>query len=428
MGTEQAQSSDPPTLLDVAVVGGGVIGVAAAWRLASLGVDVGLFERDELGSGASLGNAGQLRVSECIPLAAPGAISDAVRAFPRRHAPVRIASSPTPSSIRWLLSFASAARKPSHERQRALAMLGHLSRDLFIELAGRHGELLAQGSHGALDVYETASALRSAHDEAAISRAHGFTCEVLGREEARSLEPMLASGIAGALWFPEDTSVDPRNLLNVLSREARQAGARIFSGQRVRRIVCCYRRAQAIVLDRTVVKARTIVIACGHATGSLTRPLGLQVAITTGKGCTLDLVQPRPLTVPVVFVERHAAASPLGGRTRIAGGMVVGARRARVSASAAGALERSVREVLPGLDCRRASQPWAGLRPLTPDGLPLIGRSAQMANLLVAAGHGMLGVTQALGTAELVSALCTGHGREPDLSAFSPDRFSRRRA
>ena len=410
---------------DVVVVGGGIIGVATAWRLTALGVSVALFERDEIGAGASRRNAGQIRAGECTPLASPGAIRDTVASLWKRHAPVRILAPPTPSLIRWLWTFARATRSPLGPRRHALARLGHLSEDMVADFVRRHPELDRPEPRGALDVFETSAGMVSAAEEEGVIRSHGFRCELLGADDARSIEPMLTGRTAGALWFPADRCVDPQGLLDALAAEARDAGAELFTGQVVERIVASEGRAPAVVVDGHVVSARTIVLACGHATGRLTRPLGVVTPIRPGKGYTVDVVGASALRVPVVFVERHAAATPLDGRIRLAGGMIVGARRSNVPRGAADALSGSVREVLRGLGDVVAAQPWAGLRPLTPDGLPLIGRLAGMPSLVVAAGHGMLGITYALGTAELVAKICVGSDPEVDTAAFSPDRFAR---
>jgi D-amino-acid dehydrogenase len=412
--------------LDVAVVGGGVIGVASAWRLAARGVNVGLFEQHALGTGASLRNAGQVRTSECTPLAAPGAIRDGIRGLTRRHASIRVLRRPTPSLIRWLWCFARATREPLDPRRLALADLGHLSHDLFADFARHHSELLI-GERGALDVFETPSGWNSARMEASVAREHGFSCEALNLEEARAVEPMLGDSVEGALWFPSDTSVEPHQFLAALASEAREAGAQLYAAHAVERIVTSGARALAIRVNGRTINVRTVVLACGHATTGMTRQLGLRAPLMTGMGYTVDLRASRSLRVPLVFVERHVAATPLGARARLAGGMIVGARKPRVPRGAAAALERSVRDVLPGLAATRISPPWAGLRPLTPDGLPMIGRFSQLPNVVAATGHGMLGVTYALGTAELVAEICAGARHESSGSAaFSPDRFSRR--
>jgi D-amino-acid dehydrogenase len=409
--------------VDVAVVGGGIMGVATAWRAARLGLRVALFEEAELGAGASLRNAGQVRTSEVSPLAAPGAVRDASRLFLQRHAPIRVLGYPTPGLIKWLWQFARATRQPLEPRRQALAALGRLSQELFADFARDHPELINPTSGGALDVYETATGLAGAEAEVKLARAHGFPCDLVDGAAARTLEPMLGNGIAGALYFPKDTHVDPWAFLSALRNEAELAGAELTTGQRVDGVQLVNGHADGLSIGRGRVKARTIVLACGHATPRLTRSLGLRLPLTSGKGYTVDIAGPPELSLPLVFVERHFAATPMTGSVRIAGGMIVGARTATVPRGSTETLEHRAREVLPSLGQRVVARPWAGLRPLTPDGLPVIGRFGRIPNLLVAAGHGMLGVTYSLATAELIAGLCGTDASAAQTRPFSPDRF-----
>jgi D-amino-acid dehydrogenase len=411
--------------VDVAVVGGGVIGVAIAWRLARLGLGVTVIEQSRIGAGASLRNAGQIRAGEVTPLAAPGALSDTCRVLFERHAPVRVLAAPTPRMARWLWLFTRSSRQALEPRRQALAALGHLSQDLMADFARDHPELVNMAPAGALNVYETTAGLARAETDAEVTRAHGFACELLDRSSAQAIEPMLGDRIAGALFFPNDGHLDPRAYLSALWTDAEQAGARLVSGAAALKIEVSDRRAEAVLVGSRRVKARTIVLACGHATSQLTQPLGVNLPLATGKGYTVDVAGPGELSHPLVFVERHFAATPIRGAVRLAGGMIVGARTqtASVPRGATEALERRARELLPSLGTHRVDAPWAGLRPLTPDGLPVIGRIPRVPNLLIAAGHGMMGVTYSLGTAELIAALCRSSPAKQHVRPFSPERF-----
>ena len=299
--------------VDVAVVGGGVIGVAIAWRLARLGLTVTVIEQSRIGAGASLRNAGQIRAGEVTPLAAPGAVWDTCRVFFDRHAPVRVLAAPTPRMARWLWRFARSSRQAIEPRREALAVLGHLSQDLMADFARDHPELVNAEPAGALDVYETAAGLVRAATDAEEARAHGFACELVDRASAQAIEPMLGDRIAGALFFPNDNHLDPRAYLAALWAEAEQAGARLLSGEPALKIEVSGGRAEAVCGRQQAREGSYDRSRVWAPTSRLTRPLGVDLPLATGRGYTVDLAGTGELSHPLVFVERHFAATPMRG-------------------------------------------------------------------------------------------------------------------
>jgi D-amino-acid dehydrogenase len=409
---------------DVVVVGGGIIGVAIAHRLAADGADVELLERGAIGGGASDGNAGQLRVSECVPLAAPGVIGETLRFAVRRHAPVRVKPTAHPARVRWLLDFARATRRPLERRTRALADLGHVSAEAMRALVP---ELPASVRHvrGALDVFETPGGMQIADRDARLAAQHGFPCEVLDAREVRALEPALGDDIAGALHFPGDCSVDPRAFVAFLAERATAAGATLRARAEVRRLMTSA-DSVAVSTDDHVVVAKQVVLAGGTQTSALVEALGARLALLPGKGYSVDVAATgaRLPARPAVLMERHAAVTPMGDRARLACGMVVGASDLRVPGRVVQRLLSDLQGPLPALRGARVIRRWAGSRPLTPDGVPLIGRLPGHPRIAVATGHAMLGVTFALGTAAMVSAIVAGRDAPTDLAPFDPGRFN----
>jgi len=386
----------------VVVVGGGAIGVSAAYELARRGVSVTLLERGELGAGCSAGNAGLICPSHSHPLATPAALAEGLRSLLRADSPLSIR--PRRTTLAWLARFAAACRTERAERGTdAIRSLSVASLEL-------HAELAALGTgferRGTLSVYETDARLAAGRTEAVRS---GLTSRALAPDEARELEPALRGPIAGAIFFPQEAHVDPLRYVRAIGEAAAKAGADIQTNVEVRS------------LDR--LRTKTVVVAAGVWSGGLA-----DVPVTGGKGYHLDLSpadgDPR---VPVLMQEGRFALTPLEGRLRVAGMLEVAGLDARPNPARVEAMKRAAARVLGG-DGRVTLDVWTGLRPCAPDGLPVIGRPAARPELVIATGHAMKGLSLAPVTGRLVAELVTGEPPSHDLAPFSPDRFRRARA
>ena len=394
------------------VVGGGAIGVSAAYELARRGARVTLLERDGLGGACSSGNAGLLCPSHSAPLATPAALAEGIAGLRRRDAALSLA--PRPSTVGWLARFARACRNGSAERGAdVIRRLSSASLELHAELAP-----LGTGfeRRGILSVYETEARLEHGRHEAARS---GLDSRVLSEAETRALEPALRGPVAGAIFTPAEAHVDPRRFVEALGTAAAAAGADVRTGVEVKQV-----REGAVVTSAGILRPRTVVLAAGAWSGRLARGLGLRLPLTGGKGYHVDYVAAEgDPCVPMLLQEARAAVTPLGDRLRIAGLLEVAGLDLRLDERRAAVLRRAAGRVL-GVDGRTEVDVWCGLRPCTPDGLPVIGRPARLPGVVVATGHAMKGISLAPVTGRLVAEIVTGESASHDLTPFGPDRFS----
>jgi D-amino-acid dehydrogenase len=387
---------------EVVVVGGGAIGVSAAYELARRGIRVTLLERGALGDGCSSGNAGLVCPSHSRPLATPAALAEGLRGLLHSDSPLSIR--PRRATLAWLARFAAACRAGGVERATdAIRSLSVASLELHAELAG-----LGTGfqRRGTLSVYETEARFAAGRAEAERS---GLTARVLSPDEARKLEPALRGAIAGAIFFPDEAHLDPLRYVRAIGEAAATAGADIQTNVEVRS------------LDR--LHAKTVVVAAGVWSGRLA-----DVPVTGGKGYHVDVeAAPGDPQVPLLLQEARSALTPLDGRLRLAGLLDVAGLDERPNPARVEAMRDGAARVL-GRDERAPLDVWAGLRPCTPDGLPVIGRPAARPDLVIATGHAMKGLSLAPMTGRLVAELVTGEPPSHDLTPFSPDRFRRARA
>ena len=382
------------------VVGGGAIGVSVAYELARRNVRVTLLERGSLGNGCSAGNAGLICPSHSHPLATPAALAEGLRSLLRRDSALSLR--PRRTTLAWLARFATACRADRVERATDAI------RSLSVASLKLHSELAALGTgferRGTLSVYETQGRFEAGRAEAERS---GLTARVLSPGEARDLEPALRGTIAGAIFFPDEAHLDPLRYVRAIGEAAAKAGADIQTNVEVRS------------LDR--LRTRTVVLAAGVWTTTLAG-----VPVTGGKGYHVDVEaaigDPK---LPLLLQEARSALTPLDGRLRLAGLLDVAGLDERPNPARVEAMRRGAARVL-GREERAPIDVWTGLRPCTPDGLPIIGRLGPQ--LVIATGHAMKGISLAPVTGRLVAELVNGEPPSHDLTPFSPDRFRRARA
>ena len=412
---------------DVAVVGGGSIGLVAALELTRRGLRPLVLERaGDVLSGCSGGSAGLLSPAHSTPLPTPGAVREGLRHMLRRDSPFSMR--PRPGLLLWLLRFMAAARAGQ------VAAGTELLRQLSFSSLELHQRLAADGldtglrSLGAINVYETEPAFAAGRAEAQALSAHQIKSQVLGPEEARKLEPALSEGVVGAVFYPDEAQCEPERFLLAATEAATAAGAVIRTRAEVFDVRVRAGRVQALETTQGEVVAGEVVVANGVWTAQLSRRMGLHLPIEGGKGYHLDLEQAgTDPAIPVYMQEARVIATPFDDRLRLAGtlqltGLDMRLDQVRVAAT----LNAGVR-TLRGIDRGRVTEVWRGIRPCTPDGLPVIGRSDRAQNVVFATGHAMKGLHLAPATGALVADLVTGQDPMHDLAPFSPDRFRVRR-
>jgi D-amino-acid dehydrogenase len=404
---------------DVVIVGGGAIGVCCAYELARRGREVTLLERgEELASGASSGNAGLLCPSHSAPIANPASVRNGLRWMLRPDSPFYLR--PRPSVAPWLVRFvkASAAGRAAEGTR--------IIRELSVASLELHAELAAQGlqtgfeRRGILNAYETQAAFARAEAHAGST---GLAASVLGPDETRELEPAVGDRVAGGVYFPDEAHCDPLAFVYAVGRAAREAGAAVETAVAVHEL----RRANGGIALRTShgeIRAGTVVLAAGAWTSSLAAPLGVFCPQEGGKGYHLDL-QPsaRDPQIPVSLDEAHVIATPLPGRLRLSGTLELAGLDASISRVRVDAIRRAAARVFAIDDERPELEVWAGLRPCTPDGLPVIGRPFGVEPLVLATGHARKGLSLSPITGRLVAELVSGERPSFDLGPLSPDRF-----
>ena len=390
----------------VAVVGAGAVGLACAYELTRGGADVVVLERGRVGEGCSFGNTGWICPSLSAPLAAPGVMLSAVLGMARRNSPLLVQPRLNRDFLRWTWDFWRAC-SPARYREvteatvafgaDAFASFDRLREDIGVEVH-ETGMLLAARTEAGLTDYHGAV-------EAAQAAGYDEPVELLDAAEIRRREPALSDAVAGGLAIPAERYVRPEELTQRLAAALRDGGAEVREGAEVTAL----RRNGAGWRLRggdEEVAADTVVLAAGAWSGRLLRPLGIRVPMEAAKGYSVTARgSAEPPRHALYLAEAKVGASPFGDVVRLAGifdltGVDSTLRRRRI-----GAIVRSAVPFFREWRPEKIELQWAGLRPYTADGLPVVGPVPGHAGLVLATGHGRMGITQAPSTGQVVRSI-----------------------
>ena len=410
---------------DVIVVGGGAIGVACAWFLAARGIGVLLLERGEICSGCSYGNAGWVFPSHSMPLPAPGAIRQALRWMLDPASPFYVKPRLDRELLRWLWSFRAACTEERMQRTFGLNReLSLRSLELYEKLAALPELDFDYAQHGVLVACATSRDLEGIAEEVELLGRFGGEGRLLDASGLRGVEPALSDELVGGAFLPADAHIRPAAFVTGLARAAQARGVEIRTGTEVTSLEVERGRVSRVVATRGEFSCDALVLAGGAWSPELAAPLGLRLPIQPAKGYSLTYRRPEGFgESPIMLSEAKVGVTPWADALRFAGTLELAGLDLRIDPRRVAAIRRAAARYLPSLGELERIETWRGLRPCTPDDLPMIGRVAAIPNLLVAGGHGMSGIAQAPITGEIVASLLAGEPPPLDPAPFSPDRF-----
>ncbi len=410
---------------EVLVIGAGVIGVAAAHALAERGRRVTTIDAGEVGRGSSYGNAGLAVPSHAVPLANPGALRNGLKWLLDPESPFYVRLRFDPELWSWLWRFRAA----SNEQQvaRGLTVLRDLllaGRELFDTLTALPEMRCGYAQDGTLWVYRTRAGLAEAVEEAEMLEEVGLHVERLDEAGVQAMAGSVRPGVAGGIWFAQDGHMDPFLFVERLRARAESLGVEFAEKTECIGFETKGGRVHRVLTTKGDFDPETVVLATGSWSPAVARGLGLRLPVQPGKGYSLTYERPASCPpLPVVLGEARVVATPMGGNLRLAGTLEMVGMDESINRQRVGAIRRAANRYLTGLEDMELEETWRGLRPCTPDGLPLLGRSAKWENLIVATGHAMLGLSLAPISGEIVARLADDEETGFDLAELRPERF-----
>ncbi|HEY8504648.1 MAG TPA: FAD-dependent oxidoreductase [Gemmataceae bacterium] len=410
----------------VVVIGGGVIGAACAYYLVKSGWSVTVADRGRFGDGCSRSNCGLVCPSHVLPVAEPGAIGQALKALFRRNAPFRIRPRLDLGLWGWLLSFARRCnRRDMLASARGIQPLLESSMALYREFLADEAIDCEWEQRGLLFVYRDRGAMEKYAATDRLLREE-FHCPAVryDGEAVRELEPALKPGLAGGWHYAEDAHLRPDRLLTAWRRVLEGRGVEIREACEVTGFVRTGNSARAAVTPAGEMGADAFVVAAGALTPALSRGLGCRIPIQPGKGYTITM--PRPAVcprVPLIFPETRVAVTPMRSGYRLGSTMEFAGYDPTIRPERLQLLRNGAEPYLREPYTEPVEEEWFGWRPMTTDGKPVIDRSPALPNVLIAAGHNMLGLSMAPATGKLAAELLGGEKPHLDPAPYAVSRF-----
>lgn len=419
--------------MNIVVIGGGVIGVTTAYWLMRDGHAVTLFERQsELAAEGSFSNGGMLHASHGEPWNSPQVIRQLLTWIGREGSPLLLRPAHLPHMLRWGSAFLRQST-PSRHRAAMLAntRLARYSLELMPEIRAAADIQDERASSGIAKIFWNASELNAAAHSSRSLQELGVQHVVWSSAELLQHEPALmpnAERLVGGLYYPDDEVGDTCLFTRQLGAFCQAAGVTLRTGETVRALTVKGSRIAAVVTDADRYEPDLVVLATGSEAPGLVRPLGLRLPVEPVKGYSLTLdvsaVEGR-LRLPLIDDHHKIVATPLGSRLRVAGTAEFTGADSSISSARISLLRSQLDSLLPQHAATFASAPsteWACLRPMTPDGVPVIGASP-IENLWLNVGAGHMGWTVSAGAGRLLADMIAARPSELETTAFGWERF-----
>ncbi len=417
--------------MKILVLGAGVIGVTAAYELAGAGHEVVVVDRQDAPAlETSFANAGEVSPGYSAPWAGPGVPLKAIKWLAMHHRPLVIRPHIDAATVRWVLAMLRNCTAARYEiNKRRMVRMAEYSRDCMRDLRAATGIAYDERMQGTLQLFRTQKQLDGSASDIAILQESGVPFQSLDREDCIRHEPALArvrEKFVGGLRLPGDETGDCFKFTQRLAALATERGVEFRFGTTIRSIGRSGDRVGAVVVDDgAVLQADAYLVALGSYSPLLVAPLGLRLPIYPVKGysITVPIVDAGGAPESTVMDETHkVAVTRLGDRIRVGGTAELAGYSLKLHEARRRTLAHVVSDLFPaGGDVSRAEF-WCGLRPMTPDGTPIIGRTP-FANLFLATGHGTLGWTMAAGTGRVMADVISGRPPAIDLDGLTVARY-----
>ncbi len=411
----------------VGIIGGGIIGLCSSYYLRKEGHEVTVIDQTKLKDGCSFGNAGMIVPSHIIPLAAPGMISKGIRWMFDSTSPFYVRPRLSGDLLKWGYYFYKHATQAHVNRSiPALKELSLFSKALYKQMAAELPFDFGYQERGLLMLYQTKETAREEAETATIANKHGIEAHVLGANEVQQLEPEVKLNVLGGVYFPGDAHLVPQLLINGLMDSLQKQGVTILGNTSVIDFEINQGQVHKVITNSGAFSFDEVVVATGSWSGALTRKLHLDLPMQAGKGYSFTLPDvARNVRVPSIFLEARVAVTPMGRQLRFGGTMEIAGVNHDINMNRVKGIVNAIPRYYPEMkvDMPAKEDVWHGLRPCSPDGLPYIGRSTQLKNLILATGHAMMGLSLAPATGKLVAELLGHQHSSVPLGMFDPERF-----
>ncbi|NND14812.1 MAG: FAD-dependent oxidoreductase [Eudoraea sp.] len=410
----------------IVIIGGGIAGLSSAYFLNESGHDVTVIDKAGINEGASFVNAGYITPSHIIPLASPGVIAKGLKWMFNSASPFYIKPRLDMDFLKWAWYFHRSSTKAKVEKAiPVIKDINVLSREHFegMKSSGKLGDFHLENK-GLFMLYQTRK--EGDHELAVAEKARYLGLEVndLDHASLQNLEPDVKIDALGAVHYMCDRHTTPTEFMPKLIHYLESVGVKIKRHETVQDIHVKNGSVQSVSTDTHMYTPDEVVLAAGSWSGRLAKKLGVNIPLQAGKGYRINVPRTTGITVPAVLMEAKAACTPMNGFTRFAGTMEFSGINTIIRKERVEAIAKAAQRYYPEVEVTEEEKAEAksGLRPVSPDGLPYIGKSSVCDNLTFATGHAMMGWSLGPATGKLVTEIINGTSTSMDITPFSPDR------
>lgn len=412
----------------VIVAGGGVIGLCAAYYLHKGGHEVVVIERGDIQTGTSFGNAGYVSPSHFIPLASPGIVAKGLQWMLSSSSPFYIKPRLDLDLIKWGLTFWRRSAKSYMEKNiPPLNEILHLSRALTSEIRDELGNHFRMEEVGCFMLYKSAVTEKHEIELAKEAAALGIETKIFDAKGVQEMEPEVEVNVRGGVLYPIDCHLHPGDLMQTIYQYLQSNGVQFHLNTTIEGFEKEGRKVSKVITDKGDFTADAFVLATGSWLPIVTKHLGIELLLQAGKGysMTFENVE-KNLHQPAILVDDRVAMTPMGTDLRMGGTMEISGLQSPMLIKRVQAIFKAAKNYYPNLPVSFPSSEkiWWGWRPLSPDGLPYIGRHSAFDNLVLSGGHAMLGLSLAAATGKLVEEIVGGKKTSMDIAAFNVERYN----
>jgi len=409
----------------IIVIGGGIIGLCTAYYLQKEGHQVIIVDQSNMDAGTSYVNAGYLSPSHIIPLAAPGVMKKGIKWMFNSASPLYIKPRLDLDFLKWAWAFNNSCNA-THVKKAipVIKDISLLSQELYDEIKKSENFKFHYEKKGLLMLCQTDKMLEEEIDTAEIAKNTGLNVTTLSLSDLKKTEPNVTINAKGAVYYKCDSHSTPSEFMEEMKAYLISLGVQIFKNEKVEDFEVSEGKIITIKTKGQILKADEFVLAAGCWSSFLTKKLGLNILLQAGKGYRINTENETGISIPAILAEKKVAVTPMNGFTRFAGTMEIAEINNKLNGVRVDAIANAVSQYYPEIELSKEEKENAssGLRPLSFDGLPYIGKSVKCNNLTIATGHAMMGWTMATATGKLVSEIISNKKSSINLEPFSVDR------
>lgn len=409
----------------VVIIGGGVIGLCTAYYLKKEQCEVTVIDQSNMDFGASYVNAGYISPSHLTPLASPGVVRQGLKWMFNSASPLYIKPRLEKDFLSWALAFNKSCSQENVNRSiKAIKDITLFSGELFEAIKASQDFNFHLEKKGLLVLFQTEAKLEKEEKLMNLGRREGLDVSLLNSNEVARLEPNVRMNVLGAAYYKSDWHSTPQEFMDELKKFLHNEGVNFVKNEKVEDLQMMNGTITSVETKNGSYQADEFVIAAGSWSNLLVKKLGIKLLLQAGKGYRINTLRSTGITLPAILAESNAAVTPMNGYTRFAGTMEIAGINHAIRKERVAAIANAVPKYYPDVLISEEEQLEAacGLRPVSPDGRPYIGKSEKCKNLTFATGHAMMGWSMAPATGKLVSEIILEKPTSIGIQAFHPDR------